>query len=207
MPLWNPLAGLGDIGAVANQYGLTYLAFLVVVPAGLVGAGPDPLGLSIRAVGENPEAADAAGISVVRIRYVALMIGGALMAVGGAFITLADAGQLHPGHHRGPRLGVHRPRHLRALAHLARRAGGARLRGRLLAGPAPAHHARLRGRAHRSCCWRCPTSRSSRPWPCPAATCPTRAPTSSRTVGPEPTLGRAAAADRSERGAWTTRRS
>ena len=92
MPLWDPLAGLGDIGTVANQYGLTYLAFLVVVPVAWWVLARTPLGLSIRAVGENPEAADVAGISVFRIRYVALMIGGALMAVGGAFITLSMLG-------------------------------------------------------------------------------------------------------------------
>jgi simple sugar transport system permease protein len=92
MPLWDPLAGLGDAGAVANQYGLTYLAFLVVVPLAWWVLGRTPLGLSIRAVGENPEAADVAGIDVFRIRYVALMVGGALMAVGGAFITLAVLG-------------------------------------------------------------------------------------------------------------------
>ena len=92
MPLWDPLAGLGPIGTIANQYGLTYLAFLVVVPVAWWVLGKTPLGLSIRAVGENPEAADVAGINVFRIRYVALMIGGALMAVGGAFITLAMLG-------------------------------------------------------------------------------------------------------------------
>jgi general nucleoside transport system permease protein len=92
MPLLDPLAGLGDIGKVANQYGLTYLAFLVVVPLAWWGLGRTPLGLAIRAVGENPEAADVAGIDVFRIRYVALMIGGALMAVGGAFLTLAVLG-------------------------------------------------------------------------------------------------------------------
>lgn len=92
MSLWNPLEGLGDIGTIANQYGLTYLAFIVVVPIAWWVLGKTPLGLSIRAVGENPEAADAAGINVFRIRYIALMIGGALMAVGGAFITLAMLG-------------------------------------------------------------------------------------------------------------------
>jgi simple sugar transport system permease protein len=92
MPLLDPLAGLGDIGKVANQYGLTYLAFLVVVPLAWWVLGRTPLGLAIRAVGENPEAADVAGINVFRVRYIALMIGGALMAVGGAFLTLAVLG-------------------------------------------------------------------------------------------------------------------
>ena len=93
MPLWDPLAGLdGPIGTIANQYGLTYIAFFLVVPISWWVLMKTPLGLAIRAVGENPEAADVAGINVFRVRYVALMIGGALMAVGGAFITLAMLG-------------------------------------------------------------------------------------------------------------------
>jgi general nucleoside transport system permease protein len=92
MPLWDPLAGLGPLGSVANQYGLTYAAFLLVVPAAWWILARTPLGLAIRAVGENPEAADVAGISVFRIRYIALMIGSAMMAVGGAFITLSMLG-------------------------------------------------------------------------------------------------------------------
>lgn len=89
---WDPLSGLGDVGQVFAQYGLTYVAFLAVAPLAWWVLGRTPLGLSIRAVGENPEAADAAGISVARMRYLALMLGGALMAVGGAFITLAVLG-------------------------------------------------------------------------------------------------------------------
>ena len=92
MPLWDPLAGFGELGTIANQYGLTYIAFLLVVPIAWWVLARTPLGLSIRAVGENPEAADVAGIDVFRIRYIALMIGGAFMAVGGAFITLAMLG-------------------------------------------------------------------------------------------------------------------
>ena len=45
------------------------------------------------------------------------MIGSGLMAVGGAFLTLCRPRQLHPGHHRGAWLGVHRAGHLRPLAH------------------------------------------------------------------------------------------
>ncbi|MBX3028800.1 MAG: ABC transporter permease [Chloroflexi bacterium] len=92
MPLWDPLAGFGDIGHVAQQYGLTYVAFLLVVPAAWWLLDRTPIGLSIRAVGEDPEAADAAGIRVARVRYFALMLGSALMAVGGAFLTLAVLG-------------------------------------------------------------------------------------------------------------------
>jgi len=54
-------------------------------------------GLELRAVGENPEAADAAGINVFKIRYLALIIGGALMAIGGAYLSLAQLGAFSPG--------------------------------------------------------------------------------------------------------------
>jgi len=51
-----------------------------------------PFGQAIRAVGENPEAADAAGLPVHNVRYAALAIGGGLMAAGGAFLSLAQLG-------------------------------------------------------------------------------------------------------------------
>jgi len=93
MPLWDPLGDLGGpLGTIANQYGLTYVAFFLVVPIAWWVLMKTPLGLAIRAVGENPEAADVAGINVFRVRYIALMIGGALMAVGGAFLTLSVLG-------------------------------------------------------------------------------------------------------------------
>src|ERR687895_2303078 len=92
MPVVNPFAGLGPAASVFNQYGLTWVAFLVVVPAEWWLLQRSSFGLEIRAVGENPEAADAAGVDVARTRYLALMIGGALMAIGGAFITLALLG-------------------------------------------------------------------------------------------------------------------
>jgi ABC-type uncharacterized transport system permease subunit len=77
---------------ILSQYALTYVAFFVVVPLAWWVLMRTTLGLNIRAVGENPEAADAAGVSVARTRYLALLIGGALMAVGGAFFTLAALG-------------------------------------------------------------------------------------------------------------------
>jgi len=92
MPLVNPLPDLGPASAIFSQYGLTWAAFVLVVPLAWWVLQRSSFGLEIRAVGENPEAADAAGVSVPRTRYLALMVGGALMAVGGAFFTLALLG-------------------------------------------------------------------------------------------------------------------
>jgi len=78
-------------GLVA-QYPMTYFAFLVLAPALWWVLRSSGFGLRLRAVGENPEASDAAGIPVARTRYAALMIGGALMATGGAFLTLSLLG-------------------------------------------------------------------------------------------------------------------
>ena len=50
-------------------------------------------GLTIRAVGEYPQAVDVAGRSVALYRYCAVLIGGVLAGLGGAFLTLAHANQ------------------------------------------------------------------------------------------------------------------
>jgi ABC-type uncharacterized transport system permease subunit len=85
-------AVLGPLAPLFTQYALTWLAFLVVVPGAWWLLNRSSFGLEIRAVGENPEAADAAGVRVARTRYLALMLGGALMAIGGSFFTLALLG-------------------------------------------------------------------------------------------------------------------
>lgn len=77
---------------VASQYLLTYLTLLLVVPGMFILLRSTGFGLRVRAVGDNPEAADAAGISVAGTRYAVLGLGGMLMAAGGAFITLAMLG-------------------------------------------------------------------------------------------------------------------
>lgn len=87
-PPWEPFGP----DNLFSQYGLTYVGFLLVAPLAWWVLGRTHFGLNLRAVGENPEAADAAGVDVARTRYAALMIGGALMAVGGAFFTLAALG-------------------------------------------------------------------------------------------------------------------
>ena len=85
-------AVLGPLAPLFSQYALTWLAFLLVVPGAWWLLNRSSFGLDVRAVGENPEAADAAGIRVARTRYLALMVGGALMAIGGSFFTLALLG-------------------------------------------------------------------------------------------------------------------
>jgi ABC-type uncharacterized transport system permease subunit len=79
------------LGPIFEQYLLTYIAILLIPVAAWVVYRTN-FGLDIRAVGENPEAADAAGVNVYRTRYLALMIAGGLMAVGGAFLSLAQLG-------------------------------------------------------------------------------------------------------------------
>lgn len=93
----SPLENVPFLGTILNQYLLTYLTFLVIVPLAWYVLYRTSFGLNIRAVGENPEAADAAGINVFRTRYFALMIGGALMAAGGAFLSLSQLGAFTHG--------------------------------------------------------------------------------------------------------------
>jgi len=79
-----PIAG----PALFNQTPLTYLAFVLVALVAWV-LYRTPLGLALRAVGENPAAVEAQGISVTAMRMGAVIIGSALMAIGGAFLTMS----------------------------------------------------------------------------------------------------------------------
>ncbi|MBN9072125.1 MAG: ABC transporter permease [Rhizobiales bacterium] len=87
-----PIPGLSRIPvlgeALFSQTPLTYLAFVLVALVAWV-LYRTPLGLAIRAAGENPAAVEAQGISVTALRMGAVVAGGALMGMGGAFLTLS----------------------------------------------------------------------------------------------------------------------
>ncbi|SDX82514.1 nucleoside ABC transporter membrane protein [Ruegeria halocynthiae] len=86
IPLLSDIPLLGP--ALFSQTPLTYLAFVLVAVVGLV-LYRTPLGLAVRAAGENPAAVAAQGLSVTTIRMGAVIIGSGLMAVGGAFLTMS----------------------------------------------------------------------------------------------------------------------
>jgi general nucleoside transport system permease protein len=71
-----------------KQYSLTYIAWLLV-PALSILLYKTNVGLKIRTVGENPIVADTVGVNVTLTRTLCLVAGGALMGIGGAFLTLA----------------------------------------------------------------------------------------------------------------------
>lgn len=97
-PLANPMGFvtvpvLADIPILGpalfvDQYPLTYVALLLAPLLWLFLFRTRP-GLTLRTVGESPAAADTAGISVRRVRFLAVVFGGALAGLGGAYFSLA----------------------------------------------------------------------------------------------------------------------
>lgn len=85
------LGNIPILGEIFTQYGLTYIGILLIPICAWVIYHTN-YGLNLRSVGMNPEATDAAGINVYRLRTSALVIGGALMSLGGGFLSLAQLG-------------------------------------------------------------------------------------------------------------------
>ena len=79
-----------------NQNALVYLC-LLLVPATAWMLQRTATGLTLRAVGEEPRAVDAAGIDVTLTRFLAVVAGGALAGFGGAYLSLASANTFTEG--------------------------------------------------------------------------------------------------------------
>ncbi len=86
IPVLSGIPGIGEI--FFNHNILVYGAYLLVPLAWFV-LNKTTLGLKIRSVGENPDAADSLGVSVKRIRYFTIILGGILSGIAGASLSIA----------------------------------------------------------------------------------------------------------------------
>ncbi|SHK12276.1 ABC transporter permease [Desulforamulus aeronauticus] len=85
------LSDIPFIGPVFFQHDqLVYLSY-IVVPVLWFLIYRTRLGLNLRAVGENPASADSLGVSVYKVRYFYVTLGGMLAGLGGAYLSLAYA--------------------------------------------------------------------------------------------------------------------
>jgi len=78
---------LGEI--LFTQDVFVYLGYIVTIVLGIY-LYKTRMGLNLRAVGENPSAADGAGINVTLYKYVHILIGGALCGLGGAYLSVVE---------------------------------------------------------------------------------------------------------------------
>jgi simple sugar transport system permease protein len=87
IPILSQIPVIGD--SIFSQDIMEYLAFVTLIIVIIV-VGRTTFGLNIRAVGENPSAADTLGVSVTKIRYAAVIIGATLAGIGGAYLALSS---------------------------------------------------------------------------------------------------------------------
>lgn len=100
---WPGAEALAGVPVIGSIYGelisghnvLVYLA-LLAVPVTWFVLNKTPFGLRVRCVGENPQAAETAGISVARTQYAAALISGALCGVAGAYISTGQGAGFVP---------------------------------------------------------------------------------------------------------------
>ncbi|MEL6248765.1 MAG: ABC transporter permease [Cyanobacteria bacterium J06648_16] len=85
------LADIPLLGVLFSQDVLFYL-LMVLLPLTTYGLFHTRWGLSLRAVGNVPQAADTAGVSVVRVRYASVILCGGLCGLAGAYLALVHVG-------------------------------------------------------------------------------------------------------------------
>ena len=94
VPLLSEIPLVGS--ALFDQAFTAYFAYLLA-PAAWWYLYRTSFGLELRAVGESPDAAKAAGVGVLRVRFLATLFGGAMAGVAGAHLALAHAGTFAQG--------------------------------------------------------------------------------------------------------------
>jgi simple sugar transport system permease protein len=93
IPLLGSIPGVGPV--LFDQNALLYLSGGIAVAIWLL-LMRTRFGLSVRAVGERPEAADAVAVNVARIRWIALLICGAMAGLGGTLLVIGDLDLFQP---------------------------------------------------------------------------------------------------------------
>jgi simple sugar transport system permease protein len=93
VPVLSDIPILGKL-FFTNAYVTTLVILLILVLSSFV-LYKTPFGLRLRACGENPQAAEAAGINVRRMRYIGVLISGAFAALGGAVIIVTYSGEFN----------------------------------------------------------------------------------------------------------------
>ena len=93
IPVLSDLPFVGEV--LFSQMAPTYLALLAVAVVAWVLART-PLGLALRMTGENPHAVEAQGLNPLALRIGAVVAGSGLMALGGAFLTMATFNSFFP---------------------------------------------------------------------------------------------------------------
>ena len=86
-----PIPGLSEIPVIGKMFFshnvLVYVSYILAFVMWFI-LFKTRIGLSLRSVGENPAMADALGVNVFLVRYIATMIGGALAALAGAYLFI-----------------------------------------------------------------------------------------------------------------------
>lgn len=85
IPVLSNIPIIGEV--IFTQHIQTYFLFFILLPVIWFVVNKTTSGLKIRAVGENPQAADSLGISPIKVRLLCLTFAGALAGLGGAFLT------------------------------------------------------------------------------------------------------------------------
>lgn len=85
------LSDLPVIGAMLFRYDILVYLGILLVPILWFVLNKTRWGVTLRSVGENPAAADSLGINVMAVRYIAVIFGGMLAGVGGAYLSIAYA--------------------------------------------------------------------------------------------------------------------